>query len=142
MEEGQPKACSVRAGFLIKKTKINYMSDQNQTNEVFPKATTEGFEILNETDAALNIETKQYENGNTVKRIVLSDKRVAIVRELKGKDMDLTSRIHRGDDTKFLMAMAVIATKLNDENVTIEDLEEMKGKDYNKIRIAVSQLNF
>jgi uncharacterized protein YbjQ (UPF0145 family) len=109
---------------------------------MYPKTTTDGFEYSDESEEALGIETKTYENGNLVKRVKLTDGRIAIIRELNGKDVELSSRIHGNDKDKVLMAMCSVATRINENAIVIEDLELMKAKDYQKIRIACALLNF
>jgi hypothetical protein len=46
---------------------------------VYPRPTEDGYFYEDDTDEALNIETKTYENSRQVKRVVLSDKSIAIV---------------------------------------------------------------
>lgn len=127
--------------------KTNYMTTiENQQGStqanVYPKPTSDGYFFENDTDEAMSIETTTHENGNQSKRIKLSDNRIAIVRELKGSEVEQTSRLHQGKEELAVMATATLATKINGEKVIMEELADMRGRDYNKIRTAVAQLNF
>jgi len=115
-----------------------------QTNEMktYPVQTSDGFYYEDDTDEGFKIETKVHENGNKVKRITLSDNRVCVARELKGSDMEKADRMHGNDQSKVITAMMSLAVKINDQPVVMEDLRELKARDYNAIKIAVSHLNF
>jgi hypothetical protein len=110
---------------------------------VYPKPTEDGYFYEDDTDEALNIETKTYENGRQVKRVVLSDKSIAIVRELNGAEMEGVSKaINKKEEGKYLMAVCMFATTINGGKVTMDELEQMRGRDYNRIRTACATINF
>ena len=95
----------------------------------------------------LGIETCVYDNGSKVKRAKLSDGNFALGRELKGKDMKLVDRICNGKKDDYLPALMVTAVKsINDKgeetNWTLEELDELKGKDYTTIKMLATTLNF
>lgn len=114
-----------------------------QEKKVFPVDTTDGFQYLDESDETMTVETKTYENGNVVKRVTLSDGRKAIVRELKAWETEEeASKFHQNNKTMVEMAIATIATKINDQPVIFEDIREMKAKDWNKIKYASALVNF
>ena len=108
----------------------------------FPKNSTDEFQYLDESEEALGLETKTHENGHQVKRVKLSNGSVAIIRELNGKDVEFTSRLHNNEKEKVIMSMTAVATKIDGQDIVIEDLEVMKAKDYNKLRMACALLNF
>jgi len=99
-----------------------------------------------ENDKELGIETQSYDNGNLVKRATLSDGRIAIVRELKGKDMKLVDKVSDGKKDEYLSALMHVATKIHDGDketgITLEELDELKGKDHTKLKIMATTLNF
>lgn len=104
---------------------------------------SDGFFFEDEANEAMAIESQTYENGNEVRRLTLSDKTVAIVRQLTGKEMgtDVT-RLTGINKDDYQYAMVAIATKFNGEGKTLEEVKEMKGKDYIKLQVANSQVNF
>jgi hypothetical protein len=108
----------------------------------YPFDTTDGYQYLDETDEVMLIETKRYENGSIVKRITLSDKRIAEVRELKGWEMEESAKFHENKANQVTMGVAALCTKIDGKNVVFEDLKFMKGKDWNKIKYAAAELNF
>jgi hypothetical protein len=112
------------------------------TEQTYPKPTTDDFFFLDDTDEAMCVETKKYENGNEVKRITLSSGKVAVVRELKAWEIEESSRLHQNDKEKYIMAIAALATAIDNEKVIYEDLRQMKGKDWTKIKYAVASTNF
>jgi hypothetical protein len=115
------------AGFLIK-------PNQNQSyarsrNRISKADRADGYFYEDDTDEALNIETKTYENGRQVKRVVLSDKSIAIVRELNGAEMEGVSKaINKKEEGKYLMAVCMFATTINGGKVTMDELEQMRGR--------------
>jgi len=104
---------------------------------------SDGFFFEDETNEVMAIESQTYENGKEVRRVTLSDKRVAIVRQLTGKEMgtDVTRLIGKDQDN-YQYAMVAVSTKIDDKGLTIEDVMEMLGKDYIKLQVANSQVNF
>ena len=95
-----------------------------------------------ENDLALSIETKKYSNGNLVKRCFLSDGRVAICRELTGADCVESDKISQSKQELVYSAMMALSAKIDDKPVVLEDLLQMKAKDFNRIKIMTVTLNF
>jgi hypothetical protein len=112
------------------------------TETIYPKPTTDDYCFLDETDEAMGVETKKYENGNEVKRVTLSSGKIAQVRELKAWEMEESSRLHQNDKEKITMAVAALSTTIDDVKVVYEELRQMKGKDWLKIKYAVALINF
>ncbi len=117
----------------------NNLQDNEQS---YPKQTKDGYYYASTSDEVMGIETKIYENGNETKRITLSDKRIAIVRELKGYEIDKADRLHDNKGHLYLVALASLAVTIDNNPVLMEELQDMKAKDYTKIRTAVAMLNF
>ena len=115
------------------------------TNNQNTSSTEWFFEDENEKE--LGIETQNYDNGNKVKRAKLSDGRVAVARELLGKDMKHVDRICNGNKDEYLPALMSVAVKIYDADgkelkFVMEDMDNMKGKDYTKIKMIATSLNF
>nr|WP_199082047.1 hypothetical protein [Pedobacter sp. ASV19] len=108
------------------------------------KKKEEQVEFVYETPADLKagIETATYKNGNQIKRFKISGDREVIVRELIGRDMMNVQKIIDGDEDKYMVAIMHFATKIDGKSIPMEDFEKLKGKDFNKINIQVSSLNF
>lgn len=115
--------------------------EQNQPT-TYPLQTTDGFFFADDTDEAMGIESKVYENANEVRRIKLSTGKYAIVRELKAWEVEESSRLHQNEKEKYIMAIATIATTIDEQKITYEDLKFMKAKDWTKIKSAVAAINF
>lgn len=111
-------------------------------NQTYPKQTEDGYFFESAEHEAISLETKIHENSRPVHRVKLSDGRVAVIRKLKGKDVELTNRIHQGDDKLVIPSIIAVATTIDGENKVMEDFLEMDAPDYNKIRQANLRLNF
>lgn len=110
---------------------------------VYPKPTSDGFFFSDDTNEAMGIESQVYDNGKEVRRVTLSDKRIAIVRQLTGKEMGAdVPRLAGKSQEDVQFAMVAIATKIDDKGLPIEEVKEMLGKDYVKLQSANSQINF
>lgn len=103
---------------------------------------TEKFIFENEDDKTLGIETANYDNGGKVKRITLSTGEIALVRKLKGSDMRQVDMITGTKRENALPALMAVATKINDRPIVMEELDNFWAPDYNKIKMAVTELNF
>lgn len=106
------------------------------------KPGADGFYFENSEEQAIGVETKVYDNGNLVKRAKLSNGKVAVIRELLGKDnKDIFKTIGDKSDG-FLNASIACATKIDDQPVLMEDIDFMKMKDVNKLTAMHQALNF
>lgn len=54
----------------------------------------EGFYFKNADEETSGILTKDYENGSSVKKVMVSNGQTAIIRKLKGRDMVETKKSH------------------------------------------------
>lgn len=115
---------------------------EKKTEQVFPLQTEDGFYYADQEDQAMGVETKKYDNGNEVMRIRLSDGRVALVRELKAWEVEESEKFHENKTKQVVMGLATLATKIDDKTCAFEDFKFMKGRDWVKIKYAVSLLNF
>ncbi len=109
---------------------------ENTTNEELK------FYFADKDDEAMGIETYVYPNGNMIKRLKLSTGKTAVVRELKGVDMTEVEKLTDGDTSKVFPAIIATATKLDGAFIVMEDVLQYKAKDYNRLKIAASALNF
>lgn len=109
---------------------------------------TDNWFFEDDSDKELGIETLIYDNQSKVKRAKLSDgKTLAVARELKGRDMKQVDRICNGKKDEYLPALMITAVKSVDEsgaesNWTLEELDDLKGKDYTTIKVLATTLNF
>ncbi len=104
---------------------------------------SDGFFFEDEGNEALGIESKVYENGNEIRRVKLSNGKIAIVRELTGLETGLGVQRLCGDKQEnYLFALISIATKVDDTGYTMEEIKEMRGKDFRKLQVASGQVNF
>lgn len=110
----------------------------------FPtKPDAEGFYYENEVEETYGIATKEYENGNLVKRVPLSGKRTAIVRELNYEDGTNAIKMCNGSEDLYMHAKMSIATKVDgDKIIMMEDIPKMKLKDTERLTMAFQALNF
>jgi hypothetical protein len=103
---------------------------------------TEKFIYEDEADKEMGVETASYENGGKVKRVTLSDGRVALVRRLKGRDMKQVEILTGNARENALPALMAVSTKVADRQLTLEEIEDLWAPDYNKLRLANVALNF
>lgn len=99
------------------------------------------WEFASEEDQVLGIETCRYENGQTLKRVKLSDGRIAIARRMKGKDAKFINRKTGGDTEKFQNAMASECVEIDGKKLTPEELDELWYEDYTNI-MSIASVNF
>jgi len=104
---------------------------------------SDGFFFEDETNEALKIESKTYENGKRVMRVTLSDGTVCMLRELSAREMEINVKRLCGDNKDHVeFAMVSVATKFGEEVKTIEEIMEMRSKDFINLKVANSQINF
>jgi hypothetical protein len=109
--------------------------------KTYPYPTQQGYTYENEEDEQLGIETARYDNGGVTKRKTLSDGRVATCRRLKGKDTIAIQRLIGGNAEKYQAAVTAQCTKIDEQELQIEDLEEMWMDDATAINLMAS-INF
>lgn len=80
--------------------------------------------------------------GNDVKYVLLSDLRIACVREGKGSHVERATMEAKGDQSKYLTSMMSACITISDKPVNMYDISSLKMKDYMKLQIAFSELNF
>lgn len=114
------------------------MSAENQ-NEV--PVTEEGWGYANDNDKLLGIESKEYDNGQRMRRSKLSDGRIAVARRLKGKDGDEIQRMISGNADKYKDAVIAKCVTIDGNPIVMEDLSEMWLEDVNAITMLAS-VNF
>jgi hypothetical protein len=102
----------------------------------------DGFYFENEEEMTVGVTTKKYENGNVVKRVVFPDGKIAIVRELTGKDQKLINRFSGQDEEKIMLAGVTVATMIDGKAETYEFFEAMKLKFLNRLVFCFRELNF
>lgn len=116
---------------------------EDQTAEVlYPKATSDGFCFLDETDEALAIESNKNARGEQIKRLTINDGRMVVVRELKAWEAEQTRRLHKDKEDNVILAFATMSCLFDDKKITYEEMREFGNRDWTRIKTAVTQLNF
>lgn len=82
------------------------------------------------------------EKGKPFKYVLLTDNRVAKVRQGKGKDVEKATMLSNGDQSKYLSAMMAGTIEITGIPVVMEDLSELEMKDYMRLQIAFADINF
>jgi len=119
------------------------VAGETAEKKVYPLATSDGFFFEDETNEALKIESKTYDNGKPVMRVTISDGTVCILRQLTAREMEINVKRLCGDNKEHVeFAMVSVATKFGEEVKTIEEIMDMPGKDFINLKVANSQINF
>ena len=119
---------------------------------IYPTTSNEeGWFIEDEGDASFEILTKEYENGNLVKKFTIkrgkNKGKEVVIRELMGKDMDDIQKVLKGEkegerENKYMQYAMFKASNLGELNIMPEDIPNMHASDYNRLNIANASLNF
>jgi hypothetical protein len=83
-----------------------------------------------------------YENGNAVVFVILSDNRIAKIREGIGEDVERATMESQGNQSKYLSSMMAATVTIDGKGVNMYDLAQRKMKDYLRIQSAFADLNF
>jgi phosphoribosylamine-glycine ligase len=119
------------------------MPEETEETINYPtKPDAEGWFVNDEDEAQEKIQTRVYDNNNTVKRVTLSNGKIATVRETIGKDMKQITMLMNKDQSKYQLAAITVATTIDGEKQTLEYFEAMKTKDLSKIMLMSAVLNF
>lgn len=118
-----------------------------EEEKVYPTPTdAEGYFYENKEEETLDIKTKSYDNGNSIKEVLLSTGELAKVRKLKGRDFVESQKLtqSQGDNQiDFLTANISRATTIDGETRVPEYyLDDLYQNDYSAIFAAYSGLNF
>ena len=107
----------------------------------------EGFFYEDADEKSDNIRTKKYNNGRRSKFFELSDGRKVAVREMTGADSVEISKIQGNKkegsaEDDYMPIVMWKSCKIDDKHIPMEDYKEMSFKDYNKILLVTTGLNF
>lgn len=83
-----------------------------------------------------------YDNGNKVVWVLLSNGKVARIREGKGNDVEQATMESEGNKAGYLTALTASCVTIEGRNVNMFELKEEKMKDYLKIQSEFATLNF
>lgn len=110
----------------------------------YPKPTGDGFFYEDESNEVMGIESHVNPQTNReIRRVTLSTGDIALVRQLTGVEIGRdVARITGKNQEDYQFAMVAIATTIGDKALIMEQVKEMLGKDYIKLQVANSQLNF
>lgn len=116
--------------------------EQITEQKIYPTTADEnGFYYDSAEDEALGILTKEYDNGNKIKGVTLSTGEKAVMRMLKAKDTKDISRFMDKDPERYQHAAITVATTFDEKRKTIEDIENMWMRDFNKLMSMYQDLN-
>lgn len=82
------------------------------------------------------------DKGRPVRFVLLTDGRVAKVREGRGKDVEQATMISNGNQSKYLSAMMSATIEIDGKNLIMEDLADLMMKDYMRLQVAFAEINF
>lgn len=82
------------------------------------------------------------EKGRPVRFVLLTDGRVARIREGKGKDVEQATMISNGNQSKYLSAMMSSTIEVDGRSLVMEDLADLIMKDYMRLQVAFAEINF
>lgn len=112
-------------------------------------ADAQGWFFENETEQENGISTKEYENGKLVKRLYINrGKTEVILRELAAKDSKQTAAMagfvdgKKGDAQDLKYATVHLAATFNGEKMPMEEISNLRMKDFSLIMQANEALNF
>lgn len=123
------------------------MENLNEDVKVYPTvADADGWFFESEGQEVLGIETRN-EDDDVFKKVQLSKGRVAILRELTGKETATASKMAGKNPDNMLNAYIAIGTTIFDKDgnavkFVMEDIAGWKAKDSNRLQVACQQLNF
>lgn len=102
------------------------------------------YHFATKEDEQLGVETAIYNNDNQVKRFKISTGQEVIVRELSGRDMMQIDQMIGASQKQeeYIPAMLHYSVKVDGKQIPMESFGDLKGKDYNKIKIQAVALNF
>lgn len=81
-------------------------------------------------------------NNQPIRWVLLTDGRIAKIREGKGKDVERATLISNGDQSKYLSSVMSATIEIDEKPIIMEDLGELGMKDYMRLQLAFSDLNF
>lgn len=84
----------------------------------------------------------EYENGNKVVFLLLSNESVAKIREGLGEDCERASMESNGDRTAYMSSLMSAVLTVDEKKVNMFDLKKYKAKDYLNIQASFADLNF
>jgi hypothetical protein len=74
--------------------------------------------------------------------IKLSNGKTATIKQGKGKDALKAQKLCAGDSDKYLQILMSLLVKIDGQNITLEDLEDLPLNDFSKVQVKFSEINF
>ena len=109
------------------------------------KLDNNGYFLENLQAELMQTYTKENEDGTIVKKVILKNGKVGIVRELDRSEMKKALQISgdiNNDNDKYLAALISVSTKIDDKEIIMEDILNYKAKDFIRLSYAVQSINF
>lgn len=105
---------------------------------------SDGFYFATEEEASMDIKTKDYKNGQTIKEVVLKNSRVAVIRKLKGRDfVETKKQIQNDKNLDFeTVNMAQAVTFEGKQEPPEYYLDDLFQSDFATLMVAFGGLNF
>jgi hypothetical protein len=82
------------------------------------------------------------EKGRQLRYVLLIDGRIAKIREGKGKDVERATMEAGGDSSKYFSSMMAGTTEIDGKAITMYELADLSMKDYMRLQVAFSDINF
>jgi hypothetical protein len=121
-------------------TAVKPTAEDFKIQQVIPAA-VEGQEPTTElvdTDTIDGVDAK----GSPVKYVLLSDKRIATIKQGKGRDAERATMESKGNQSLYMSSLMAATVSIDDQPVTIFILSDLLLKDYMAIQVAFSAINF
>lgn len=129
-------------------TTVNNVAAGQEQEVKYPTNPDEnGWYYHDDGEHELKIERREDDAGDQFMRVQLSGGRVAIVRELTGKENKKAKVIGGKDKDLIMAAMVTLSSTVTDRDgkkvaFVAEDLDSWKAKDSNRLITACTILNF
>lgn len=115
--------------------------DNHQSRKYPTPKDEEGYYYQDKSDELMGIETRD-EEGGISKRVTLSNGKKATVRELLAEDDIEIGRIIGKNEALRLPALLSKACLFDGKPMIAEDIQKIKLRDYTKLKMANSGVNF
>lgn len=81
-------------------------------------------------------------DGRQLAYVLLSEGKIAKIIEGTGNDVESATLIAGGDQKKYFSALMAGCVEIDGKAIVMEDLSLLKMKDYMRIQVAFSEINF
>jgi hypothetical protein len=130
---------------------VETVNNTNSANEIESNSQDQAIEVITDFVAPKSKEdfsegsTKiehTYDNGSKVVFLLLTNGKVARIREGLGSDVEKASMESNGDRSAYLSSMMASTVTIDEKVVNMFELKAAKMKDYLNIQASFADLNF